>query len=497
MNKNILTTAIIAVLVSALTFWGLDYFTGDQSADTVKIQHVDSQPVKGAMYTVDDNGDVVPLDFQSTASKVMGSVVYIKSTVEREAPTRNQQMDPFRRFFERDGSPFGQMQPNEPQFSIGSGSGVIINEKGYIVTNFHVIKDATDIEVTLPDNRSMKAKVIGTDPNTDLALLQIKADNLKALSFSNSDEVNVGQWVLAVGNPFNLTSTVTAGIVSATARNININRSRFAVESFIQTDAAINRGNSGGALVNLDGGLVGINTALMSPTGTYSGYGFAIPANIVSKVVEDLLEFGTVRRGYLGVMIRDLTSNLADEEGISVNDGVYIDSVVAGSAAEAAGLKSGDVVVAVEGSKVKTSSELQERVALHRPGDKVNLKVIRNGKEKEFIAELQGQYGETKIATAESARLQKLGIQVADLTEEQKEELKLEGGVLVKDIESGVVSRYTNMNEGFIILEMNGQPVKNVEDFKNKLEKVEGGVLVAGVYEEIPGNYYYGFGLDG
>ena len=496
MRKNILTTAIIAVVVSALTFWSLDYFSAESATETVKIQHIDSQPAKGAMYTVDENGEVVPLDFQATAAKVTESVVHIKSTVRTET-SQMDQMDPFRRFFEREGSPFGRMRPQEPQFSIGSGSGVIINDKGYIITNNHVIEKATDIEVTLHDNRSYKAKVIGTDPNTDLALIQIKAEGLKAIPLVNSDEVNVGQWVLAVGNPFNLTSTVTAGIVSATARNINVNRNRFAIESFIQTDAAINRGNSGGALVNLDGGLIGINTALMSPTGTYSGYGFAIPSNLVNKVIEDLLEYGTVQRGYLGVMIRDLNGNLADEKGIDRNDGVFIDSVMTGSAADMAGLKSGDVVVSVEGDKISTTPELQERIARQRPGDKVNVKVIRNGKEKQVEVILQNQYGESEVAAAPSGRLQKLGIQVADLTDKQKEDLDVKGGVMVQNIESGVVSRTTNMNEGFIILKLNGQPVRNVEDLKEQLEDLEGGALVEGIYEDVPGVYYYGFGVDG
>lgn len=496
MNKSILTTAVIAVFLSALTFYGLDYLNSDAEPETVKIEHIDSQPVKGAMYSVDENGEVVPLDFQNTAAKVMESVVYIKSTIKRDQTSRQQQIDPFRRFFEREGSPFEDMFPQEPQYGVGSGSGVIINDKGYIVTNNHVIDKATDIEVTLNDNRSMKAKVVGTDPNTDLALLQVKADDLKALPLVNSDDVNIGEWVMAVGNPFNLTSTVTAGIVSAKARNININSNRFAIESFIQTDAVINRGNSGGALVNLDGSLVGIPTAMMSPTGTYSGYGFAIPSNIVSKVVEDLLEYGTVRRGYLGVMIRDLNSNLAAENNIDINDGVYIDSVMAGSAAATAGLQSGDVVVSVEGRDIKTTPELQARIAQQRPGDKVKLTVLRDNRKKQFEVVLKNQYGKEEVVV-QSGKMQKLGIQASDLTEEQKQEYGIEGGVYVEEIGSGIIARTTNMKDGFIITELNDRPVRNTEEFKVLLEKLQGGALVKGFYEELPGVYYYGFGVEG
>jgi len=250
-----------------------------------------------------------------------------------------------------------------PRPKVGTGSGVIINEKGYIVTNNQVIDNAEEIEVTLYDNESYKATVIGTDPTTDLALLQIKADDLKTMSLVNSDDVEVGEWVLAVGNPLGLNSTVTAGIVSAKARNININRDRFAVESFIQTDAAINPGNSGGALVNLDGNLVGINTAIASRTGTYTGYGFAVPSNIVTKVVEDLLKYGNVQRGMLGVSIRTMDSNLAKEKDRDFTAGVWVEQVGEESAAAKAGIEAGDIILEVNGIETHTSPRLQEIVA--------------------------------------------------------------------------------------------------------------------------------------
>jgi Do/DeqQ family serine protease len=497
MKSNIFTTLIVAVAASALTFLGMEYLTEDSPQEVV-VQHVEQAPVKGAMYTVDEEGKVVPLDFEKTAAVAMESVVYIQSKVKNPMASRQQEMDPFRRFFEQEGFPFGNIQPQrrqQPQYSMGSGSGVIINENGYIVTNNHVIDKAAEIEVTLHDNRSYAAKVIGTDPTTDLALLQIQAENLQALPLVNSDDVNVGQWVMAVGNPFNLTSTATAGIVSAKARNLNINGDRYAVESFIQTDAAINRGNSGGALVNLEGGLVGINTALISPTGAYSGYGFAIPSNLVSKVIEDLLEYGAVQRGYLGVMIRDVNADLVKAEGLKINDGVYIDSVMTQSAAEAAGLQSGDVVVAVNDDAIKTTPELQERVARFRPGDELKLTVLRKQKEKDITVILQGADGDTEIAQA-GVQFQKLGIEVQDLTEEQQQASGLESGVYVVEVQSGIISRATSMRPGFIITRINDQEVDSVEEFQEILSQLKGGALVEGRYEDMPGTYYYGFGLD-
>jgi serine protease Do len=308
MKKNLMLSGIIALVVSLATIGVFTLVTRD--AKTVKIEHITGTPSKSALFTLDENNEVVPLDFTGTAEKVIDGVVHIKSTQvyakSGKQPFRQRDYsNPFRDFFgdefEQFFGPFqfqdpGQ-RPNGPQTRVGSGSGVIISTDGYIVTNNHVIANADDIEVTLHDNRTYKATIIGTDPTTDLALIQIKEKGLTSIPFTNSDEVKVGEWVLAVGNPFSLNSTITAGIVSAKGRNINILREQYAVEDFIQTDAAINPGNSGGALVNLEGALVGINTAIASPTGTYSGYGFAVPTNIVQKVVEDLINFGTVQRG--------------------------------------------------------------------------------------------------------------------------------------------------------------------------------------------------------
>lgn len=345
---------------------------------------------------------------------------------------------------------------------------MIINADGYIVTNNHVIENADDIEVTLNDNRVFKARVVGTDPSTDLALLQIKEKDLPVIPFTSSDDVEVGEWVLAVGNPFNLNSTVTAGIVSAKARNINILQDRSAIESFIQTDAAINPGNSGGALVNLSGGLVGINTAIASPTGAYAGYGFAVPSNIVNKVVEDL----------------------------EVTQGVYVDSITANSAAGEAGIKVGDVILSVDGTEVNSSGELLEIIGRHRPGDRVELKVNRSGKEMGFEVTLRNREGEARIVErGEEDILNVLGIELEEIDKKTARKLGIDGGVKITGLRGGKLSQQTNVREGFIITRVNGKPVSTVEEFVELVEGRKGGVMVEGVYEDYPGTYYYAFGL--
>ena len=380
---------------------------------------------------------------------------------------------------------------------MGTGSGVIISDDGYIVTNNHVIANADDIEVTLHDNRNFKARVIGTDPSTDLAVLQIKADDLPTVPFVNSDEVRIGQWVLAVGNPMGLTSTVTAGIVSAKGRNININRDRYAIENFIQTDAAINPGNSGGALVDLQGGLIGINTAIASPTGTFAGYGFAVPANIVQKVVEDLITYGSVQRGVLGIMIRSLDGNLARKHELDRTVGVYVDSLMANSAAAEAGIKEGDIIIEVDGKEVKTSPELQGIIARFRPGEKVDLKVDRKGKTKTYSVILNNKEGNKEMVTADTREVIKvLGADFETVDQKTADRLNIDGGVKVKKLYPGKLRKQTQMKEGFIITRIDGKKVKDVDAMVEYLENKEGGVMMEGVYEDIPGEYYYAFGMD-
>lgn len=499
---------ISAVIGSALTISSFKLFENNNGR-AVKIEHISGSPVVGAAYTVNENGEIVPLEFTDVAKKVMPAVVHIKSTQVQNVSNFNyrEYPDPFRDFFDDElfrhffGPHFRfetpqQPQHRAPQAKIGTGSGVIINSDGYIVTNNHVIDNADDIEVTLDDNRVFKAKVIGTDPSTDLALLQIKEKDLPHLSLVNSDDVEVGEWVMAVGNPFNLNSTVTAGIVSAKGRNINILQDRSAIESFIQTDAAINPGNSGGALVNLQGGLIGINTAIASPTGAYAGYGFAVPSNIVSKVVEDLLKYGMVQRGYLGLMIRDVDGNLAKEKDLDVTTGVYVDSITANSAAGDVGIKVGDVILEVNETPVKTTAKLLEIIGRHHPGDKVALKVDRKGKEMDFLVTLRNQEGKEKIYERGTKEvLDILGVELEELDKESAKKLNVDGGLRITKLFAGKLKRHTDAKVGFIITKVDGKTCKTVDEFVKYLENKKGGVMIEGVYEDYPGTYYYAFGL--
>ena len=392
--------------------------------------------------------------------------------------------------------PRGQQRQADPYVRMGSGSGVIISDKGYIVTNNHVIENADEIEVTLHNNETLKAKVIGTDPSTDVAVLQIKEAGLKAVPMGNSDRVEVGEWVMAIGNPFNLNSTVTAGIISAKGRNINIIDDKSAIEAFIQTDAAINPGNSGGALVNLNGELIGINTAIASPTGSYAGYGFAIPSNIVSKVVEDIIEYGMVQRAYLGIMIRDIDGNLVRDEKLKINEGTYVDSLMANGAAKDAGILSGDVITAINDAPVQKSSDLLEQVGRHRPGDEVTVTVDRHGKEMRFQVILADQKGERKLASKEELDiLDILGAELEDLDADTAKKLGLDGGVVVKDPGKGILKNQTGISEGFIITGINNQKVTSLNDLRKSLDKEKGGVLLQGIYENYPGELYYAFGI--
>jgi Do/DeqQ family serine protease len=377
---------------------------------------------------------------------------------------------------------------------MGSGSGVIISENGYIITNNHVVEGASDLEVTLSDKRTFKAKVIGLDPSTDLALLKIEEKGLPKLTLANSDDIKVGQWVLAVGNPFNLSGTVTAGIVSAKGRN-QIIRSEGSIEAFIQTDAAVNPGNSGGALVNLNGDLIGINTAIFSETGSFAGYSFAVPTSIVSRVVEDLIEFGEVKRGYLGVSIRDMNSELAKETGLNVTQGVYIEGVTEEGAAKAAGLKKGDVILKVGDRHVNSVSQLQEAVTRHKPGEKVALVIVREGKEKSMNVALKGSAGTPQLVRASSSEtLKGLGADLSPLTTEEAKKIGITGGVKVAELYPGKLSAQTEIKKGFVITKVNRKPVKSVDEVKAAIETTDGGIMLEGVYPGSATVHYYAFG---
>ena len=335
--------------------------------------------------------------------------------------------------------------------------------------------------------------MIGKDPTTDLALLKVEESSLPFVRLGNSDKVKIGEWVLAVGNPYDLTSTVTAGIVSAKARNINLLRSKenFAVESFIQTDAAVNPGNSGGALVNLRGELIGINTAIASPTGSYSGYSFAVPVNLVKKVMDDLLKFGEVQRGLLGINIQDVTSQLAKEKGLKDIKGVYVAGVTEKGAAKEAGIKEGDVILKVDEQKVNSTAELQEAVAKHRPGDKVNLQILRDGAEKQISAVLKNRVGTTEVVKVTDGKFtEKLGVEFVELTSAEKKKFKIESGVKVTNIKKGILQD-VGVKEGFMITSINKTKVKDPNDVLEILETPrKGGVLIEGVYPNGKTDFY-------
>ncbi|MFM7194499.1 MAG: S1C family serine protease, partial [Bacteroidota bacterium] len=366
---------------------------------------------------------------------------------------------------------------------------------------------ADQVEVTLSDNRTVKAEVIGTDVDTDLAVIKISAKDLTYLSFVNSDDAKVGEWVLAVGNPFNLNSTVTAGIISAKGRNINIINSNSeregangqppantAIESFIQTDAAINPGNSGGALVNLFGGLLGINTAIASQTGSYVGYGFAVPANIVSKVVEDLLAFGTVQRGWLGIQVGSVTSELAKQNELDVNEGAYVSGFAEKSSAKDAGLKEGDVIVKLDDKEIKSSTALIEYIGRKRPGDKVNVTVNRKGKVVVLPVTLKNREGKVEtVKREEKDAVASLGLELEDIESKTLRSMDLANGVRVKSLDNGRISRYTDMEEGFIITKVDDVAVKSAKEVNDLLKKKKPGELVtfSGVYPDFPREYIY------
>jgi Do/DeqQ family serine protease len=467
----------------------------------------DPVPVHKTLYTAKENGEFIPLDFTGVSKEVMNSVVHIKSIrkvqgsnqyyFNNRSPFGDMFGDEFFRFF------YGEPKPQNPDRSqpepfeqMGTGSGVIINSNGYIVTNNHVVDQADDIEITLHSNDSYKAKVIGTDPSTDLALLQIKKDGLPAMHLGNSDQVEVGEWVMAVGNPFNLNSTVTAGIVSAKGRNINIIDDKSAIEAFIQTDAAINPGNSGGALVNLNGELIGINTAIASPTGSYTGYGFAIPASIVSKVVEDFMKFGMVQRAYLGIMIRDINGDLAKDKHLKISEGAFVDSLSDKSAAGQAGIQPGDVVVSVDDVAIQKSADLLEQIGRHRPGDQVSVTVNRHGKELTYEVELANQKGSKKLISADQQDiLDVLGASFETIDKEKAQLLGIQGGVVVKELNGGILKNQTDISEGFIITGINNEKVLSVDDLRKALKRQKGGVMLEGIYENYPGELFYAFGL--
>lgn len=483
--KKILGTFLVACLGGAVT---LGVFTLVVKNTPKSIQEKQDAV---AFARVSNSNDVPSFDFTAPSKVATPAVVHIKTTVE-VASNGGGGLDLFEFFGE------GQIPDMQP--GGGSGSGVVITNDGYIATNNHVIDGATTIEVVLQDKRSFNAELVGRDPSTDLALLKIDAKDLPFLHFGNSDNVQVGQWVLAVGNPFNLTSTVTAGIVSAKGRNINLLRdqnNQYAIENFIQTDAAVNPGNSGGALVNMNGELVGINTAIASRTGSFSGYSFAVPVNIVKKVMDDILKYGEVQRGFLGIEITDVTATLAEDKGIKEIKGVYVNKVNEGGAADKAGIKGGDVVIKVGDVDVNSSSELQEQVSRFHPGDKVSVTVNRNGKEMVLTPILKNREGTTEILkkseTADKAMAIK-GIELEKITTADKDKYEIKNGVKISKITSGAFKN-ARVPQGFIITHIDKKPIYTLTEAQRLLQNKAGGVLIEGVNPD-GSEGVYGLKLD-
>jgi len=448
------------------------------------------------------------VDLTTAAAEVTPAVVYIRTTYAAQASGGQDQMQ---QLF---GDMFGQhMAPQGPQMA--SGSGVIISPDGYIVTNNHVVEKADKIDIITNDHRHFTAKVIGTDPNTDLALIKISATNLPIVKFGNSDAVKVGEWVLAVGNPFRLTSTVTAGIVSAKGRGIGIIGSEDqgqeqdtpfghmrmqrqdgapqinkGIESFIQTDAAINPGNSGGALVNTRGELIGINSAIASQTGSYEGYGFAIPINLAKKVLNDIEKYGAVKRGYLGVSFQELDQDKAEALHIDRSVGLYVDQVAPTSGAAQAGIQHGDVITKVEGKTVYESSDLQEPVARLQPGDKINLTIMRGNDEKNVTVTLKSDAGNMSRRTAANSKsaeelYNKLGASFKPLTQAQKAKFHVNSGVMVTQVRPGLLFDDTQIPVGSVITSINKQPVNNSDDISEAITKLRNGnLIITGYYPD-------------
>lgn len=487
-------TNIIYLLVGAFIALGIYAFTIDEDTDQKETQREtvqqsanpsQSAEIQKTSYTAGPQGTS---NFTEAAKETVHAVVHIKTEYERKPSLYDY-------FFRDEGRRRGSRRP-----VVASGSGVIISEDGYIVTNNHVVTKADRIEVALNDKRTYEAEIIGTDASTDLALIKIDETGLPYLEYGDSDEVKVGEWVLAVGNPFNLTSTVTAGIVSAKARDINIlgpatgNR-KTAIESFIQTDAAVNKGNSGGALVNTEGKLIGINAAIASNTGSYAGYSFAIPVNIAEKVVNDLLQYGRVQRGYIGVTIRNLNAELAEKEGIDKIEGVYVEGAQEESSAAKAGIKHGDIILSVDGQKVNSTSELIGYVGQFRPGDKVEVKIKRDGETKTYNITLTNRRGGTEmIEEKPEESLAVLGAKFEKPESEAMRKLGIEGGVQITDIKQNSVLRKKGIKEGFIILRIDKERIASVDEVKKYLSEKRGGILMEGVYPNGT-KAYYGFGM--
>ena len=495
--KQILSIAAISATTAIISVWAFGKFSQNRFTGT---QEAGKIPANYAGYFGDAK---VPasLDFTAPATAATPAVVHIKTKTKAKQISNNlpRQKNPFNDLF--GGDMFDDFF-NGPRMSIipeqrASGSGVIISDDGFIITNNHVVSGADEITVTLANKKTYKATVIGTDANTDLAVIKVEATGLPYLIYGNSDDTKLGQWVLAIGYPLNLDVTVTAGIVSAKARNIGIinpdnnKEAKNPVESFIQTDAAVNPGNSGGALINLNGEVVGINSAIASQNGSYIGYSYAIPINIAKKVVNDIIKFGTVQRAYLGISY--VGENISEEqkknEGIKDGEGVYITGVTEKGAAEVAGLKKGDFITKLNGTSVQTGPELVEQIARYKPGDKITITYTRDGKESITNAVLKNKINTTTIVKSSSI-MEKLGGEFATVDKKIAQANEITGGVVIKKINGGALKN-SRIQEGFVITSVNGEEIKTLDDFNEAMKNIKGNIYFDGIYPGFTETYRY------
>ena len=481
MKNKVGLTIVITVLLSVGTTLLINHFTGN-SKDVEKVYVSSGQEPVIQQVSLPE---VQYPDFTYAAETGVKAVVHVKVVKNGQQVMGPQSLFDF--FFGY-GNPSPQIRPQ-----VGAGSGVIISRDGYIITANHVIDGADEVLVTLDDKREFEGRVIGKDPATDIALLKIEAEDLPSLKFGNSDDLRLGQWVIAIGNPYDLRSTITAGIVSAKGRSLPSYQDEFKIEAFIQTDAAVNPGNSGGALVNAKGELVGINTAIATRTGSYSGYSFAVPSSIAQKVVDDLRKYGIVQRALLGITMQDVTGELAEEKDIRDIKGVYIHEVLEDGAAHKAGIKEGDILLEVDGVKVNSGTSVQEQISKFSPGDKVGLLLRRGNKEVKVTATLQNQSGDTQLLSeTEGDVTHFMGAQLRPAGKEIRDQLRIRSGIEVTSIGDGKL-KDAGIRKGFVITHVNQKPVSTVQQFALAIQTAQRGVLIEGRYPD-GSVYYYALG---
>ena len=481
MKNKVGLTIVITVLLSVGTTLLINHFTGN-SKDVEKVYVSSGQEPVIQQVSLPE---VQYPDFTYAAETGVKAVVHVKVVKNGQQAMGPQSLFDF--FFGY-GNPSPQIRPQ-----VGAGSGVIISRDGYIITANHVIDGADEVLVTLDDKREFEGRVIGKDPATDIALLKIEAEDLPSLKFGNSDDLRLGQWVIAIGNPYDLRSTITAGIVSAKGRSLPSYQDEFKIEAFIQTDAAVNPGNSGGALVNAKGELVGINTAIATRTGSYSGYSFAVPSSIAQKVVDDLRKYGIVQRALLGITMQDVTGELAEEKDIKDIKGVYIHEVLEDGAAHKAGIKEGDILLEVDGVKVNSGTSVQEQISKFSPGDKVGLLLRRGNKEVKVTATLQNQSGDTQLLSeTEGDVTHFMGAQLRQAGKEVRDQLRIRSGIEVTAISDGKL-KDAGIRKGFVITHVNQKPVSTVQQFALAIQTAQRGVLIEGRYPD-GSVYYYALG---